>query len=50
MKLDRNIYEVMRIRGSSLFDKEENIKDLLSPDPKPKQIANSYPTLDLEFD
>lgn len=48
MKLERNISEVMRILGSSLLVKE-NIRDLLAPDPEPTQIANCYPTLDLEF-
>ena len=49
MKLERNIYEVMRIIGSSLLVKE-HIKDLLTPEPEPVQIANCHPTLDLEFD
>ena len=49
MKLERNIYEVMRILGSSLLVKE-HIKDLLAPEPQPVQIANCHPTLDLEFD
>lgn len=49
MKLERNIYEVMRIIGSSLLVKE-HIKDLLTPEPEPIQIANCHPTLDLEFD
>lgn len=49
MKLERNIYEVMRILDSSLLVKE-HIKDLLAPEPQPVQIANCHPTLDLEFD
>lgn len=49
MKLERNIYEVMRILGSSLLVKV-HIKDLLAPEPQPVQIANCHTTLDLEFD
>ena len=49
MKLERNIYEVMRVLGSSLLVKE-HIRDLLAPEPEQPQIANCYPTLDLEFD
>lgn len=49
MKLERNIYEVMRILSSSLLVKE-HIKDLLTPEPDPAQIAYCHPTLDLEFD
>lgn len=49
MKLERNIYEVMRVLGSSLLVKE-HIRDLLAPEPEQPQIANCHPTLDLEFD
>lgn len=49
MKLERNIYEVMRVLGSSLLVKE-HIKDLLAPEPEQPQVANCYPTLDFEFD
>lgn len=49
MKLERNIYEVMRVLGSCLLVKE-HIRDLLAPEPEQPQIANCYPTLDLEFD
>lgn len=49
MKLERNIYEVMRVLGSSLLVKE-HIKDLLVPEPEQPQVANCYPTLDFEFD
>lgn len=49
MKLERNIYEVMRILGSSLLVKE-HIRDLLAPEPEQVKVANCQPTLDLEFD
>lgn len=49
MKLERNIYEVMRVLGSSLLCKE-HIKDLLLPEKVNTKIANCYPTLDLQFD
>ena len=49
MKLERNIYEVMRILGSSLLDKE-HIKDLLLPELEQLEIANCQPELPLEFD
>lgn len=49
MKLERNIYEVMRVLGSSLLVKE-HIRDLLAPEPEQPQIANCYPTLDFDFD
>jgi len=39
----------MRILGSSLLVKE-HIKDLLTPEPEPAQIANCHTTLALEFD
>lgn len=42
MKLDRNIYEVLRILGSSLLDKEP-IRDLLAPEQGISEIANCYP-------
>lgn len=49
MKLERNIYEVMRVLGSSLLVKE-HIRDLLDPEPEQDKIAICYPTLDFEFD
>lgn len=49
MKLERNIYEVMRILGSSLLVKE-HIKDLLAPEPEQTEVANCQPELDLFFD
>ncbi len=49
MKLERNIYEIMRVLGSSLLVKE-NIRDLLAPSAEPEQVANCHPMLDLEFD
>lgn len=49
MKLERNIYEIMRVLGSSLLVKE-HIRDLLAPIAEPEQMANCHPMLDLEFD
>ena len=49
MNLDRSIYEVMRVLRSSLLCKK-HIKDLLLPEKEKLQIANCYPTLDLQFD
>lgn len=49
MKLERNIYEVIRVLGSSLLVKE-NMRDLLAPEPEQVAVANCQPTLDLEFD
>lgn len=49
MKLERNIYEVMRILGSSLLVKE-HIRDLLAPELEQAEVTNCHPTLDLEFD
>lgn len=49
MALDRNIYEVISILGSSLLAKE-HIKDLLLPEKEETKIAKCYPTLDLDFD
>lgn len=48
MKLERNIYEVMRILGSSLLVKE-HIRDLLVADSESTEITNCHPTLDLDF-
>ena len=48
MELNRNIYEVMRILGSSLLVKE-HIKDLMLPEEEQPEVANCHPTLDLEF-
>ena len=49
MKLERNIYEVMSILGSSLLVKE-HLKDLLKPDPKPEKPVSDQWILPLEFD
>ena len=49
MKLDRNIYEVMRVLGSSLLVKE-HIRDLLLPGPEEPEVTNCQLTLDLDFD
>ena len=49
MKLERNIYEVMSILGSSLLVKE-HLKDLLKPDPEPEKPVPDQWILPLEFD
>lgn len=50
MKIGRNIYEVMRIIGSSLLVKGD-MKDLFFPvEDEPAPIANCQLTFDFEFD
>ena len=50
MKIGRNIYEIMRIIGSSLLVKGD-MKDLFFPvEDEPSKIANCQLTFDFELD